>query len=228
MERVKTGIKGLDEMLNGGIPNHHHVVLCGGPGTGKTMLGFEFLYKGAKMGHKGVFISLEEDPKVMVENVKATFPKWKDIDELIKKGMIFVIKPDRYDFSNFSDILQSYITHHNVKRAVIDSATILKLSFENELMFRKRLVDFLSFIRNLDCTVIMTAELSMPIRGKIKYTIEQFVADGVIILYNLERGEKRVRALEIIKMRGTDHSRDLVPMKFTPSGIEVYMGEKVY
>jgi len=62
----------------------------------------------------------------------------------------------------------------------------------------------------------------------MKYTLEQFVADGVIVLYNLEREEKRIRALEILKMRGTDHVQDLVPMKITPEGIKIYVGEKVY
>jgi KaiC/GvpD/RAD55 family RecA-like ATPase len=227
-ERRKTGIKGLDEMLKGGIPDHNHVVVCGGPGTGKTLFGMEFLYNGAKIDERGLFISLEEIPEMIINNTLAAFPEWNDLDELIDKKKITVIKPDKYDFANFSDILQAYVTQHGVKRVVIDSATILKLSFEKELEFRKKLVDFLSFVRRLDCTTILTAELSMPLRGKMRYTLEQFVADGVIVLYNLEKGERRVRALEIIKMRGTDHSRDLVPFKFTSSGIEVYVGEKVY
>jgi circadian clock protein KaiC len=226
--RSKTGISGLDEMLGGGVPDHHHVLVCGGPGSGKTLFSMEYLYRGAKEGDKGVFISLEEDPERIIENTKATFSKLTDIDQLVKDKKLFIIKPDKYDFKNFSDILQSYITQHKVKRAVIDSSTILKLSFANSLEFRRTLVDFLSFIRNLDCTTLMTAELENPARGKIKFSVEQFVADGVIILYNIEKGEKRVRALEILKMRGTEHSQDLVPIKITPSGLKVFIGEKIY
>jgi len=226
--RSKTGISGLDEMLGGGIPYQHHVLVCGGPGTGKTLFGIEYLYRGAKLGEKGVLISLEEDPDRIVGNVKATFPKWNDLDQLIKDKKLFIIKPDKYDFKNFSDILQSYITQHKVKRVVIDSSTILKLSFENMLEFRKMMVDFLSFVGNLECTVLMTAEMENPVRGKLKFSVEQFVADGVILLYNLAKGEKRLRALEILKMRGTEHSQDLVPLKITPTGIKIFIGEKVY
>ena len=228
IERIKTGIEGLDELLKGGVPDHHHVLVCGGPGTGKTLLCIEFLYRGAKLGEKGVFISLEELPETIIKNVESTFSNWKDFKKLVEEKKITIIKPARYDFVNFSDILQSYVTQHKVKRVVVDSATILKLSFDKEIEFRKKLVEFLGFVRNLDCTIFMTAELSYPIREKMKFSLEQFVADGVIILYNLEREEKRVRAMEVLKMRGTDHVQDLVPMKITNDGIKIYVGEKVY
>lgn len=196
IERRKTGIKGLDDMLKGGLPDHNHVVVCGGPGTGKTLFGMEFLYNGAKAGEKGLFISLEELPEMIVNNTSAAFPEWKDLRKLVEEKKLIIVKPDQYDFANFSDILQAYITQHGVRRAVIDSATILKLSFEKDLEFRKRLVEFLSFVRKLDCTTLLTAEMSMPVRGMMRYTLEHFVADGVVVLYNLEKGERRIRALE--------------------------------
>ncbi|MEM4389419.1 MAG: ATPase domain-containing protein [Candidatus Micrarchaeia archaeon] len=227
-QRVRTGIRGLDEMLRGGIPARRHVLVCGGPGTGKTLFAVQYIYSGAKEGEKGVYITLEEEPREIIENAKAAFPGWTELDKLIEEEKMFVIKPDRHNFVNFSDMLQSFITQHGVKRAVVDSATILKMSFDDPVEFRRRLFDFLSFLRNLDCTVVLTAELSNASRERMRFGLEQFVADGVIIMYNLERGEKRLRALEVLKMRGTDHVRDLVPMKFTPNGIEVYVGEKVY
>ncbi len=228
MERVKTEIKGLDKMLKGGIPDHHNILVCGGPGSGKTTFCFEYLYRGAKIGENGLFLSLEESPENIIENAKATFTDFNDINELVKDKKMIVIKPEKYNFVNFSDILQSYVTRHKVRRVVIDSATLLKLSFENLFEFRRAFVDFLSFLRNLNCSVLLTAEVSSPVRGRMRYELEHFVADGVIILYNLEKKEKRIRALEILKMRGTDHSRDLVPMKITSNGIIVFAGEKVY
>lgn len=96
MERVKTGIKGLDAMLNGGIPNRHHVLICGGPGTGKTMLGLEFLYHGAKAGEPGLFITLEELPSRIIDNAIATFPGWKDFNKLIDQKAISIVKPDKF------------------------------------------------------------------------------------------------------------------------------------
>ncbi|MEM4133910.1 MAG: ATPase domain-containing protein [Candidatus Micrarchaeia archaeon] len=226
-KKIQIGISGIDDMLNGGIPKRHHVLVSGGPGSGKTLFCFEYLYRGAKKGEKGLFITLEEDPELIVENVKGAFSGLKDIDSMINKD-IFIIKPAMYDFKNFSDILQSYVVHHGVKRVVIDSSTLLRFSFEEVLEFRKKLIEFLSFLRNLDCTALITSELENPVRNKMKFKIEHFAADGIIVLYNMPRKEKRIRALEIIKMRGTDHSRDLVPMKITSQGITVFPGEKIY
>ncbi|MEM3369905.1 MAG: ATPase domain-containing protein [Candidatus Micrarchaeia archaeon] len=226
-KKIQIGISGIDDMLNGGIPKRHHVLVSGGPGSGKTLFCFEYLYRGAKKGEKGLFITLEEDPELIVENVKSAFSGLKDIDSMVDKD-IFIIKPAMYDFKNFSDILQSYVVHHGVKRVVIDSSTLLRFSFEEVLEFRKKLIEFLSFLRNLDCTALITSELENPVRNKMKFNIEQFAADGIIVLYNMPRKEKRIRALEIIKMRGTDHSRDLVPMKITSQGITVFPGEKIY
>lgn len=226
-KKMQIGISGIDEMLNGGIPKKHHVLISGGPGSGKTLFCFEYLYRGAKKGEKGLFITLEEDPESIIQNVKGAFSGLKDIDAAINKD-IFIVKPAMYDFKNFSDILQSYVVHHDVKRVVIDSSTLLRFSFDEILEFRKRLIEFLGFLRNLDCTALITSELESPIRGKMKFSVEQFAADGIIVLYNMPRKEKRIRALEIIKMRGTDHSRDLVPLKITSQGITVFPGEKIY
>jgi len=227
INKIKSGIAGIDEMLNGGIPEKHHILVSGGPGSGKTLFCIEYLYRGAKENDKGLFISLEEDPETLIQNVKGAFPGWKDFDQMLNKS-IFIIKPAMYDFKNFSDILQSYVVHHGVKRVAIDSSTLLRFSFHETLEFRKRFIEFLGFLRNLDCTALITSELATPVRSKLKFSAEQFAADGIIVLYNMPRKEKRIRALEIIKMRGTDHSRDLVPMKITQNGIMVFPGEKLY
>ena len=225
--KILLGIQGIDEMLNGGVPSKHHVLVCGGPGSGKTLFCMEYLYRGAKKGEKGLFLSLEESPESIIENTKSAFSGWKDIQTMIDKD-IFIVKPAMYDFKNFSDILQSYVVHHKVKRVVIDSSTLLRFSFDDILDFRKKLIEFLGFLRHLDCTALITSELDNPTRGKMKFNIEQFASDGIIVLYNMVKKEKRIRALEIIKMRGTDHSRDLVPLKIGQSGITVFPGEKIY
>jgi KaiC/GvpD/RAD55 family RecA-like ATPase len=105
---------------------------------------------------------------------------------------------------------------------------MIRLSFKNDIEYRQTLFEFLSLLRNLDVTTITTVEASSARREEMRFDIEHFVMDGIINLYNLDREDRRVRALEIFKMRGTDHSRDLVPFKVTPSGIKVYVGEKVF
>ena len=145
-KKIKTGIEGLDEMLNGGIPAKHHVLISGGPGSGKTLLCMEYLYRGAKNGEKGLFISLEEGQETLIENTRGAFSKWKDFESMIGKS-IFIVKPAMYDFKNFSDILQSYVVNHGVKRVVIDSSTLLRFSFDEPIEFRKKFIEFLGFLR---------------------------------------------------------------------------------
>jgi len=228
IERVETGIEGLDKMLGGGIPCRHHVLVAGGPGTGKTMLAFEFLYRGAKAGEKGVFISLEETPERILENVHATYPAWKDLDKLVKEEKIVATKAEKWNFEHLIDLVQAYVTQHGAKRIVIDSSTILKMYFPTKLEFRRKLYELMDFLSHIDCTLILTSELPTSDRTLMRHGVEQFVADGIIVLYNLEKEEKRVRALEIIKMRGTDHARGIAPLRMGPNGMEIFEGEKVY
>ncbi len=228
MERVATGIEGLDKMLNGGIPARKHVALYGGPGAGKTSFGCEFLYRGAKAGQNGLYITLEETDEDIITNMKSTYPLLTDLDDLIKQKKFEVVKPDKLQLEEVANLLEDRITSNDVKRAVIDSATMIRLSFDKEIEYRQTLFEFLSLLRNLDCTTITTLEAATSRKEEMRFDIEHFVMDGIISLYNLDREGTRIRALEILKMRGTDHARDLVPFKVTPSGIKVYVGEKVF
>ena len=228
MDRVKTGIAGLDEMLNGGIPAGRHVAIYGGPGAGKASFSFEFLYQGAKMGENGLYISLEETVDDITENMKGTFPMLADTAQLVAEKKLEIIKPDKLELEEVANLLEDRITSNGIKRAVIDSATMIRLSFKSDIEYRQTLFEFLSLLRNLDVTSLTTVEASTSKREEMRYDIEHFVMDGIINLYNLDREDRRIRALEIFKMRGTDHSRDLVPFKVTPSGIKVYVGEKVF
>ncbi|MDO8553193.1 MAG: gas vesicle protein GvpD [Candidatus Micrarchaeota archaeon] len=228
MDRVKTGIVGMDEMLNGGIPMRRHVAIYGGPGAGKTSFCFEYLYRGAKAGENGVYVSLEETTDDLIENMASTFPMFTDIKELIKSKKLEIVKPDKLELESVADLIEDRIAENDVKRAVIDSATMIRMAFAKEVEYRQTLFEFLSLLRNLDCTTLTTVEATTAKKEEMHFDIEHFVMDGIINLYNLDREERRIRALEIFKMRGTDHSRDLVPFKVTPQGLKVYVGEKVF
>jgi len=228
LERVKTGIAGLDELLKGGIPSQKHVALYGGPGTGKTSLGFEFIYRGAQNGENGIYVTFEESPEDIVGNMKSTFPKMSGVDELVKAGKMEIVKPPKLELEDMVDLLKRKVKTNKVKRLAIDSATMLEMSFKSELEYRRSLFDFLTFLRKLDVTSMMIVESSTPKKEQMRYTLEHFIMDGIINLYAVSRDEKTVRSLEVFKMRGTDHSRDLVPYKVTPTGMKIYVGEKVF
>jgi len=227
MERVPTGIAGLDEMLNGGFIKNRHVVVCGGPGTGKTSMGYEFLYKGAKdQGDKGLFISLEQSPDRVVAGAKALFEKW-DWDKMLKENKILITRLDRDDFANLPEVIESYVKTKEVRRVVIDSCTLLQLYFRNEDSYRNIMYELLEFFSSLDCNVLMTAERSHTKRGESSFGMEEFIADGVVMLYSIPKDNKRFTAVEILKMRDTSHSTNLVPFKITKDGIIVYPNESI-
>lgn len=244
MERVKTGIVGLDEMLNGGIPAGHQVFLCGGPGTGKTTLGLEFLYRGAKMGERGLFLSLEEEPDSILRNVQAVCTEWKDFASLVSERKIVVAGQEayihlekgtmgagggmQYAVSRVMSSLDALISENDIKRITIDSSTIIKMFFESGIEYRRTLMNMLKNMKKKGCTTLVTGEFPTLERGELHFENEHFVADGIIMLYNLQQQEKRLPAIEVVKMRSTVHSKSLTPIKITSGGISVYVGEKVY
>ncbi len=228
MDRVKTGISGLDEVLKGGIPVRRHVAVYGGPGAGKSSFCFEYLYRGAQMGENGVYISLEETPEDFLANMSNAFTGFTDLQKLIKEESIQVLKPDKLELESVAELLEESITNNDVKRAVIDSATMIRLTFKDISDYRQTIFEFFSLLRNLDCTALMTVEAPAQDLAATGFEIEHFVMDGIINLYNLGKAETRIKAVEVYKMRGTDHVRDKVPYKITPDGIKVYVGEKVF
>jgi circadian clock protein KaiC len=107
MEKLRTGISGLDEMLNGGIPKKRHIAVFGGPGTGKTSLAFEYLYHGAnEEDQNGLYLTLEESPEDIVENMKNQFSAFKNVDELIKKKKLFFETPENFTVESILEALE--------------------------------------------------------------------------------------------------------------------------
>jgi KaiC/GvpD/RAD55 family RecA-like ATPase len=228
MEKIKTGILEFDEMLNGGLPKNRHIGFYGGPGTGKTTFTFEILYKGALMGETGYYFTLEEPPEFILEHMKSQFSEFKDIDKLVNEKKLIIEKNTSYNVDSIVKQIETSIVENNVSRMVIDSITIFKSLFNTDAEYRKSLIEFLNLLRTLDVTVFPIIEAATSARESFEYSIEHYVLDGVINLYNIYKGETRIRALEIYKLRGTPHNTDIVPYRVTPRGLKIYLGEKLF
>ncbi len=223
-ERVPTGITELDNMLGGGFLPKRNILVTGGPGTGKTTFCMEFLYRGAEQfNEKGLFVSLEEKQDRLVDNLSQGLD-W-DLRKHIEGGAIVMVTVENFSWEHLADTLQAYITRHGVKRVVIDSLTLLKMNTKDPFEFRRNFIGLMGFLDNLDCTTIVTAESNFMTREKASYSLEEFIVDGVIVLYNLPIKNERRRALEILKMRGVKHSNSMFPFKITESGVVVYQEE---
>jgi len=236
-ERIETGISGLDNLLFGGLPINNQVLIAGGPGTGKTLMSFEILYNCAKRGIPAAFIALEEQPQTVVKNAKITFNKFNDIDDLIKSRVFIVDGEDpalrvstptdsqMYSFGNMLSDVESIIKENKSKIIVIDSISIIKLMIGDPFAYRKSMIALVSNLRRMGVTSIMTADITSAERSKITFSQEFFIFDGIIALYANSEADKRIPTMEVLKMRGSNHSWMLSPYEITEEGFKIFTGE---
>ncbi|HDJ97261.1 MAG TPA: KaiC domain-containing protein [Thermofilum sp.] len=246
IKRVESGIPGLDEILHGGIPYRNIVLLSGGPGTGKSIFGQQFLFHGLKKEKPGVLVTLEEHP-VQVRINMSQFG-W-DVRPYEEKGLFAIVdaftggigeaaKRERYvvrsidDFPSFIDIVREAIKDLGAQRVVIDSVTTLYLT--KPVVARSVVMQLKRVLSGLGCTSILVSQISVGERGFGGPGVEH-AADGIIRLDLDEiEGELR-RSLIVWKMRGTSHSMRRHPFDITDKGLVVYpnkvlkfRGPKVY
>ncbi len=238
LERVKTGIPGLDELLYGGIPKRNVVLLSGGPGTGKTIFGQQYLYYGLQHGEPGVLVALEEHP-VQIRRHMAVFG-W-DVRKYEEEGMFAIVdaftggigeaaKRERYvvrsvdDVMELLDVLKQAIRDVGAQRVVIDSVSTLYLTKPS--VARSIMMQLKRVLSGLGTTAILVSQVSVTERGFGGPGVEH-AADGIIRLDLDEVGGELVRTLIIWKMRGTKHDMRRHPFEITDKGIVVYPNKVV-
>ena len=216
IERVVTGIPGLDDILHGGIPKRNVVLLSGGPGTGKSIFGQQYLYNGLKLGEPGVLVVLEEHP-VQVRVSMSQFG-W-NVRPYEEKGMFAIVdaftagigeaaKRERYvvrapdDFQSLVDVLREAIRDIGAVRAVIDSVTTLYIT--KPAMARGMVLQLKKILSGMGCTSILVSQVSVTERGFGEPGVEH-AADGIIRLDLDEVDGELRRSIIVWKIRGTSH-----------------------
>lgn len=226
LERVKSGITGLDSLIGGGIPNNHIMLITGNCGTGKTILCSQYIYHGiTKYGENGVYLSFEEPAESMKQNLGVF--GW-DFDKLEKSGKFSFIRYDPYHIEDVFDMLESTIRDIKATRVAVDSISALGLHIKDEGELRNMIYNLSLILRKLNCTSLLVSEIVPGNEGISRYGVEEFVTDGVIVLYYERVASAFSRALQIWKMRGSGHSEKLHPYNITPNGIVVYPEEEAF
>ena len=222
--RAPTGIAGLDEMLKGGLPQGHVVLVTGLPGTGKSCLGLQFLMTGVSLGETGVFLSLEEDePALLASGRQFGWP----MDDAVAKGLLKIVRLDpketRSNLQRIQGNLGKELAQAGAKRIVVDSVSLLNMLSDDEPGRRQVLFSLAAACRGAGATTLLTAEADPRSPGVSRDGLSEYVADGVILLgYNTASDGHRVGlSLRILKMRRTDHVRSVQPYRFGPKGLEV-------
>lgn len=218
MQRVVSGIHGLDPFIGGGFIPHSANLVTGTTGTGKTIFCAQFLWHGLQKGETGVFITLEEDPEEIKEDVSQF--GW-DFSRFEKKGLFRMIYHDPAQVSNIGSLITEEIRKLKARRLVIDSTSILGMALGEEAQIRKKLLNIISAVKNRGVTAILTAEIAEESKALSRFGVEEFVCDSVILLHYLGIGEQYNRSLLIRKMRRTNHGKDVYPFEITSKGIHV-------
>jgi circadian clock protein KaiC len=218
MERIKSGIPGLEKITGGGIPRYHSVLICGAPGTGKTIFALQFLYNGAKLyGENGLYISVEEDPFKLKGYAKEF--GWSDIDTLEQQGKLTFMRvhADERKF-DIVDRVREHVQKTGAKRLVVDSLTAIYLAFEDITQF---VYSFINLLNELKLTSIFITDAPAEGTALTRDGISEYVCDGVILVQLNDTSQNVSRTLSIKKMRGTAITPGQKSLKFTRKGLEL-------
>ena len=223
-DRAKTGVKGLDEMLSGGIPRGNLVMITGCPGTGKTILTLQFLIEGAKKGEKSLYISLNEP----VENIRKNAARvGLDLEDYEKKGLLNIKGASHLEITDPIGDIAHQVSNFGAQRLVIDPINVLGAYIGSPQKLRKKILDLNETLSMHKCTTLTVSEIREGSTYISAYGIEEFVCDGIIILYYLKKKDTYERAICVRKMRGSQHSKEIRPMKISLGGITVYATEEI-
>ena len=240
--RIKSGIPGLDEVLEGGLPRNYAYAVVGAPGSGKTVMGAQFLYRGAtQYGENGVYVTLEE-PTHSIANTMLRF-NWNLFDLESQGKLVLLDASPHQDQPNAEmkirggsvgtekfdlDGLLGAVAHarKNVaaKRCVIDSLMSMSVVYTSQTGFRFRLLHFLRALSELELTTLILTESSSSVIRE--HGLDSILSNGTLLLHNTTENNSVTQILEIPKMRGVKLQRRLMPYKITQSGFEVKTQEQ--
>lgn len=237
-----TGIEGLDELLEGGFPQGRTILVIGGPGTGKTILGAQFLYEGInKKNENGVFVSLDENKEHFYSEMKnfgwdfakaekdrkfwlidaTRDPRVSMLKEKLYSEETKSLRGKHLPIDQLVEELRMRIKSVNAKRVVVDTLASLFYRFPDPVERRTAAVDLIESLAGFGTTTLITTELGQL--GLERSAVEEeYLVHGVVMMQTLFSGGTTTRAIQVEKMRGTKVNPNLVPYSIDKSGIEVY------
>src|SRR4051812_26241915 len=228
LPKALTGIQGLDEITNGGLPRGRPTLVSGSAGSGKTMFGLEFLVRGAtRYGEAGVFMSFEETLPDLIKNAASL---GFDLNGLAADKKLFldhvhvsrseISGTGEYDLDGLFIRIADAVERVGAKRIVLDTLEALFAELPNQGILRAEIRRLFAWLKQKGLTTVITAERDRP-DMLTRNGIEEFVSDCVIVLDHRIREEISTRRLRIVKYRGSTHGTNEYPFLIDEAGLSV-------
>ena len=226
--KCPTGIRGLDEITKGGLPRGRPTLVCGGAGSGKTLLAMEFIVRGAReFGEPGVFVSFDETAEELTANVASL---GFDLDGLAEAGKLALdyVRVERseieetgeFDLEGLFVRLGLAIDSISAKRVALDSLESLFSGLPNEAILRAELRRLFRWLKDKGVTAVITGELGRE-GGLTRHGLEEYISDCVLFLDHRVVNQVSTRRLRIVKYRGTAHGTNEYPTLIDETGLSV-------
>jgi circadian clock protein KaiC len=228
LPKSATGIAGLDEVTDGGLPRGRTTLIVGGPGCGKTLFGISFLVAGVRQfDEPGVLIAFEETAEEIAQNVRSL---GYDLEALVAERKLAVdhVRVERseieetgdYDLEGLFVRLAHAIDSVKAKRVVIDTLEVLFAGLSNHAILRAELRRLFRWLKDRDVTAIVTAERGPS--GMTRHGLEEYVSDCVVLLDHRVDHQVSTRRLRVVKYRGSAHGANEYPFLIDSDGLAVF------
>jgi circadian clock protein KaiC len=226
VRKLATGIASFDLIADGGLPQNRTTLLAGTAGSGKTVFAVQFLAAGIAAGDNGVFVTFEESPRDIRQNMQSF--GW-DLEQWEQEGRLALVdaSPDpeietiesgSFDLGALLARVENAVRKVSAKRVSIDSLGAMFSQFSDQSMVRRELFRIATALKDLGVTAVMTAERTEDYGAIARFGVEEFIADNVMILRNVLGEERRRRTIEILKFRGTGHQKGEFPFTIVAAG----------
>jgi circadian clock protein KaiC len=222
VRRLKTGVSRLDELLGEGIPHGSSVILSGVAGSGKTTLGLDFLYRGAReQNQKGLFVSFEETPERL--RAAARGLGW-DLERELERGMVkivYIAQPDILVDRHLLE-MRRQVEEFGAQRLVIDSMSVFLHRINDVRIMRDKVYWLATIVQNQEAVGFFINDVPPGSEQLTRFGVEETVMDGVILLKWVPEGLERHRYIEVVKLRNTGHAKGRHSMAIGPGGLRVF------
>jgi circadian clock protein KaiC len=220
MEKMSTGIQGIDKMLYGGVHKNSTTLLTGASGTGKTVSALHFVMEGARNGEKALFIEFEESPGQLFRNAKSF--GW-NLKKYVDNGTVSLIchYPEDLKPEQYLSAIEDLVSKTKPRRVVVDSLSALERIYKPE-KFREFVIGLNAFLKMNNCTSLMANTTSQLLGfSQITETHLSTATDNILILKYVELAGDMRRLISVLKARGSDHEKELKEFVIGKKGIEI-------